>query len=94
MTSSTPTGTTGPTHGDVLIARDKTQQKAYTLSVVPGPPQVRCTTYEDAMVTAVAWTSQRGVGIWLTQDGQTFTPVLPAGEPAAAHRVNKPREPS
>jgi hypothetical protein len=92
MTPSTPTDTTGPAQGDVLIARDTTHTKAYALSVVPGPPQMHCPTYEDAMSTAVAWASQRRVAIWFTQDGQTATPVSPARGPAATQRVNKPRD--
>lgn len=82
MTSSTRAGGTGPAHGDVLIARDKTEKKACTLSVVPGPPQMRCPTYEDAISTASAWASQKRVAIWFTKDGRIFTAVSPATKPA------------
>lgn len=68
--------------------------KAYTLSVVPSPPQVRCPTYVDAMSAAAAWASQRHVAIWFTQDGHNFTPVSLAEEPAAAHSLDKPSKTS
>lgn len=89
MTTSTPTGIPGPADGDVLIARDKDHKHAYTLSVMPGPPQMPCPTYEKAVSTAVVWASRRRVAIWSTQDGQIFTAVSPTGKSAAAHRVNK-----
>lgn len=94
MTSSTPAGITGPAHGDILVAKDPVQEKAFTLSVVPGPPQVRCATYEDAVSTASGWAIQGHVEIWFTRDGQVFTPVSLAGAPATTRKANEPRDTS
>ena len=94
MTSSTTLGTTGPVSGDVVIARDRADQKESPLSILPGPPQVRCSTFEDARLTANSWASRRRVAIWFTEDEQIFTPVSVAGERATAHGVDKPQETS
>jgi hypothetical protein len=61
-----------PAPGDILIANDSDDQASYALSVVPGPPQLRCRTYEQAMTVARAWAAQRGVAIWKKDDGRTL----------------------
>jgi hypothetical protein len=81
MRSAEP-GANTPTPGDLVIARDATVQKApYALCVVPGPAQICCQTFEQALSTASAWASQRQVAIWFTENGTTFTRVAPAGSP-------------
>lgn len=92
MTSSMSVEAAGPARGDLLIAKDKAEKKAYTLSVVPGRPQMRCPTYERAVLTASAWASRQHVAIWLTEDGRAFTPVRMTGKWAAASEVKKPHE--
>ena len=90
MTPSTTTGITGPASGDVLIARE-VEGETYTLSIMPGPAQVRCPTFEVAKSTARAWALQRRVAVWFTEDEHIFTPVSLAGEPATTHGVDNPR---
>jgi hypothetical protein len=72
---------TRPQPGDLLIARDTDERNTYTLSVVPGPPQLRYTTYEVAIVAATAWGRRERLSVWVTEDGGTFTAVEPARQP-------------
>ena len=84
----TSTITNGPAHGDVLIAKDRSEREAFTLSVVPTPPQLRCQTHAEAVAVARAWASRQCVAIWFTADGHTFVPVAIAGE----SKVSAPTE--
>jgi hypothetical protein len=68
-----PSIPTGPVHGDLLIGKDAVEENMYTLSAVPGPPQLRGLTYEQAVSTASSWALQRRVTVWLSEDGRTFT---------------------
>jgi len=65
----------GPRFGDVLIARDA--DKGYTLSVVPGEPQLRHPTYELALSKAKVWALRHNVAVWFTQDGERFVKLDP-----------------
>jgi hypothetical protein len=67
-----------PAHGDVVIARDAKRGNAYTISVVPGDPQVRYSTYEEALAEATKWALRQPLAIWFTEDGRTFTALEPA----------------
>jgi hypothetical protein len=75
MTASRRENGDQPVPGDVLIARDTTDQNRCTLSVVPGPPQVCCATFDEAVSTALAWASNDRVHVWWTDDGRTFTRI-------------------
>ena len=87
MASSNRPRTGQPSHGDLLITRDRSERQGYTLSTIPGPPQLRYRTYDRALLAASAWVSQHGVAIWLTEDGTTFQPVRPNA--ASTARVSK-----
>ena len=94
MAASKTLGRTKPVTGDVLVGKDLTRTRAYTLSVVPGPPQLRCSTYDEALSTANTWAALGRVSIWVTHDGQTLTPValakhLPSGG-APTRSLNPP----
>jgi hypothetical protein len=66
-----------PAPGDLLITKDTSESETYTISIVPGPPQVRYGTYALAVSAASAWASQQGVAIWSTEDSKTFSAVAP-----------------
>ena len=83
MHSSDPE-TPRPVHGDVLIGKDAKRRNTYTLSVFPGPPQMRCRSYQEAASTASAWAARQSVAIWRTNDNRRFTRVLPEGGPLPA----------
>ena len=65
-----------PAKGDIVISLDSSARNpSYALSVVPGPEQIRCQTYELALSAASRWAVQRRVSVWRTEDGRTFTLV-------------------
>jgi hypothetical protein len=88
VTPSKTPNTTSPAHGDIVVARDAAKKKVYSLSVVPGPPQMLCPSYEEAVSRASAWAAANKVATWLTQDGQMFTPL--AADGSGAERLKKP----
>ena len=92
MTSSKHLETSRPVHGDVLIVKDESEEGAFTLSVVPGPPQIRCQTHADAVSVASAWASRQHVAIWFTPDGHTFAPVSIAEESRVPRASSQPPE--
>jgi len=59
----------------VISLDSSARNPSYALSVVPGPEQIRCLTYELALSTASRWALQRQVSVWRTGDGRTFTLV-------------------
>jgi len=69
MTTSPPAS---PQEGDVIIAREKGGM-TYTISAVPGAPQLRYATYDHALAAATDWALRRDVALWFTEDGKTFT---------------------
>jgi len=70
----------GPASGDIVIARDESGDSAsYVISIAPGPPQVRCLTFEQAARSATAWAAKRGVATWLAS-GISFARIdVPSG---------------
>ena len=85
--SSLSSGAAAPAHGDILIAKDTADRKAScVLSILPGPAQIRCQTYDHAVSTASAWALQQSVTIWFTQNGSTFTMVTPTSGTTPRHR--------
>ena len=66
-------GATRPRNGDVLIAADASHSSACTVSVVPGPQQLRCESYDEALAAARTFVWCRGVSLWFTNDGIIFT---------------------
>lgn len=64
-----------PRDGDVVIARDPHDPSLYTLTVVPGTPQVRYPRLDDALAVAIDWAAKMPVTVWMTEDGCTFAPV-------------------
>ena len=75
-----------PQLGDVVITRETEGGNAYTTSVVPGPPQVRHSTYEEAVSVATAWALREHVAIWLTEDDKTYTALGLAPQQSSASR--------
>ena len=70
---------TVPAPGDLVIAKDSGNDAAYTLSVIPGPPQLRCRTRQDALSVAREWAVRRRVAVWeVDHDGTVLV------EPGAA----------
>lgn len=68
--------------GDLLIARDRSERPGYTISTIPGPPQILHRTYDQALAIARAWAALHAVTIWFTDDGKSFKPVgLADGSP-------------
>jgi len=66
-----------PPQGDVLIALDTERRAGYVISVVPGPAQVRCATYTEAIAAARAFAgSHPDASVWTTEDGETFAALL------------------
>ena len=59
----------------MIVLDSSARNPSYVLSVVPGPEQIRCQTYELALSTAGSWALKRRVGVWRTEDGRTFTRV-------------------
>jgi hypothetical protein len=83
-----------PADGDIAIARDQSSGRkvSFTLGVVPGPPQIRCCSYEQALIAARGSTKQRPAAIWFTEDGRTFRPVVVADQArAAAAGASRPK---
>jgi hypothetical protein len=68
-----------PRDGDIVIARDQHDPTLYTLSVVPGTPQVRYASFEYAVAVAMEWALKTPVALWVTEDGRTFTALEPSG---------------
>jgi len=69
-----------PQCGDVIIARSARQGDAYTIQIFQHLPQILYPTYELALEKASRWAAANDVGIWLTEDGSTFTPPYSADE--------------
>ncbi len=69
MTTNLPAS---PQKGDVIIAREN-GGIAYTITAVPGAPQLRYATYEHALAAATEWALRADVALWFTEDGKTFT---------------------
>ena len=63
------TAPSGPRHKDIVIHRTPA---AYTVSVSPGPPQLRCRAFEEALERAGAFASKQSVDVWWTADGEIF----------------------
>jgi hypothetical protein len=88
----TTSGPMSPAHGDVVIGRDAEGGRLYTISVMPGNPQVRYPTFEKAVAVATAWALREHVSIWCTEDGKTFTALEPAHHRVPASTTpNTPR---
>ena len=66
-------GAARPHDGDVLIAADASHSSACTVSVVPGPQQLRCESYDEALAAARTFAWSRGVSLWFTNNGTIFT---------------------
>jgi hypothetical protein len=75
------TGSTAaiPRDGDVVIARDAHDHTRYTLTVIPGSPQVRYPSFDTALAVATEWASRMPVSLWLTEDGRIFTALEISG---------------
>ncbi len=73
-----------PIAGDIVIAKRAGSKSAYTLSVVPGPAQLRMPSYDRAMamasrlaaVVAVDVWVQEGRGSWLAAEYRSASPGL------------------
>jgi hypothetical protein len=88
MPSVNRAATGGPSDGDLLIARDRSERQGYTLNTIPGPAQIRYRTYDQALAAASDWILQRGGATWLTEDhGKTFKPVATHTKPTTQTRA-------
>lgn len=54
----------------MIVAPDLAEIGTYSIAVVPGLPQIRCATYQQAVSKATAWVSEKGVTAWHTGDGK------------------------
>jgi len=75
----TTSGPLSPRHGDVVITREPERENSCTISVVPGEPQVRCSTYEEALAFVTMWALRQPLAVWFTEDGRTFTALEAVG---------------
>lgn len=62
-----------PHPGDVVITAESGQPSSYTVSVVPGPAQLRHETYDAALASARKFAQSQGVFLWFTNDRTTFS---------------------
>ena len=69
------TGDRSPSEGDVVILKDSGSEAAYSLSVVPGLPQVLYRSYDLALANALEWSTARRITIWKSDDGLFFTRI-------------------
>jgi hypothetical protein len=69
-----------PEHGDIVISRPGRSLKPYALSVVPGPAQILCPTYDEALGRARSFAARERVDVWVAEDEYDFALV-------ARHRV-------
>ena len=69
-----------PSRGDVLIVRDSSTGRGYTLSTAPdGPSQLWYASYELALRKALQWASTSGVSVWRA-NGHTRLERVPTKE--------------
>jgi len=87
MATSSPVS---PQPGDVVIARDAARRNSYTISIVPEDPQIRYSTYEEALAAVTKLALRQPLAVWFTEDGKTFTALEPAGQrtPASGRPEN------
>jgi hypothetical protein len=65
-----------PAAGDVIVRKDPADGgTGWTLSIVPGPPQVHYPTLDVARQKACEWAGQNRVAVWTTDDGERYTRV-------------------
>jgi hypothetical protein len=62
-----------PQAEDVVICRRS--PALFTLGVRSGAPQVRCSTFEEALERASDFASNRHVRVWFTADDREFVPL-------------------
>jgi hypothetical protein len=61
-----------PIAGDIVIAKRAGSKSTYTLSVVPGPAQLRMRSYDRAMVMASRLAAVVRVDVWLDEGGGSW----------------------
>jgi hypothetical protein len=66
----------GPNAEDIVVSR--LASGAFAVAMTPGPAQLQCTTFEEALARAAKIASEQRVRVWLTENDQTF--VLLADE--------------
>jgi hypothetical protein len=71
--------------GDVLIARDERHPSRYTLTQVPGMPQVTWPSRHDAELAARQFARRHAVDVWIDEEGTLAR--------LAAHRPAPPAPP-
>ena len=60
-----------PRNGDVLVSHP-TATRERRIAIVPGPPDVVCATYAEAVACATRMAHERRVDAWLTEDLRNF----------------------
>jgi len=71
---------TRPEAGDVLINRLRRPAATYALSVMPGPSQIVCGTYDEALARAMRFAKKKHVDVWVAEPGRLAAAV-------ARHRI-------
>ena len=75
-----------PADGDVVIAPVRRRDGlCYALSVAPGPPQIMCRTYQEALANARAWAIRTSVRIWLAGEGGHYWEATEAQPTGLSH---------
>jgi hypothetical protein len=69
-----------PEHGDIVISRLGRSLMQYTLSVMPGPAQILCPNYDEALGRARHFAARDRVDVWVAEDEHDVALV-------ARHRV-------
>jgi len=69
-----------PEHGDIVISRLGRPLMPYALSVLPGPAQILCPTYDEAVRRARYFAARELVDVWVAEDEHDIVLV-------ARHRV-------
>jgi hypothetical protein len=69
-----------PEHGDIVINRLGRSLMLYTLSVMPGPAQIVCPNYDEALGRARYFAARDRVDVWVAEDEHDIALI-------ARHRV-------
>lgn len=69
-----------PEHGDIVLSRLGRSVMLYTLSVMPGPAQILCPNYDEALGRARYFAARERVDVWVAEDEHDIALV-------ARHRV-------
>lgn len=74
----------GPVNSDLIITPDDHLLRGYTIAQLPGRPQVRWTSREEALAFAKRFAHRHAVDVWVTED-LTTTRVVCHRPPGYAH---------